>query len=73
MRPLDIDTDEGMSLAARWQESMLSTVRQGGSWAVPRSQSIYQIDHKNKVAKKLCGKPEPSIERVFNEIGWTVK
>ena len=68
----DIDTEEGLANAVKWQQSMISLVKQSGVWFVPRSHSMYAIDHKHKVAKKVTGFPEPTIEKVFNAMGWTV-
>jgi len=70
--PYDLDTEEGMKAAIRWQLNMLASINDGGAWVVPRSLSIYKIDHKNMIATKMAGDPEPSIERVFNQIGWKV-
>ena len=68
----DIDTEEGLANAVKWQQSMISSVKQSGVWFVPRGHSMYAIDHKHKVAKKITGFPEPTIKKVFNAMGWTV-
>ena len=69
----DLDNGRGMEQAIMWMETiLLMAVRQGGVRAVPRSGIVYEIDHERKVAKKLSGDPEPTIQRVFEEMGWTV-
>jgi hypothetical protein len=68
----DINTIDGMTNAMKWQAAMLSYIRQGGTWIVPRSMSLYEIDHTNRVATKRTGSDEPEIERVFEGMGWRV-
>lgn len=69
---MDISTPEGMANAIEWQANHLSRISQGGVWGVPRSLSIYRIDHVKREATKLCGDPEPDIQKVFEAMGWTV-
>lgn len=68
----DVDTPEGMAKSKQWLRWVLDHVRQGGTWAIPRSGSVYRIDHEAEIAYKTSGEDEPSITKVFNEIGWTV-
>lgn len=68
----DISTPEGIENAVCWQTALISSLKPGGTWAVPRSLSIYNIDHGLKVAYKLCGTAEPDIEKVFDAMGWKV-
>lgn len=68
----DISTKEGMANAVQWMKAHISRIAKGGLWIVPRSVSIYVIDHANKTATKRSGFPEPEIARVFRAMGWTV-
>lgn len=69
----DLDTPEGMANAVEWQTRMVSVLKQGGRWIVPRSGSIYEIDHEGKRARRITGfVPEPTITRVFEAMGWKV-
>jgi hypothetical protein len=69
----NIDTPEGMESSKRWLEATLALIKNGGDWGVPRSQSIYKINHDTKTATKLTGSAEPEITRVFIAIGWKVR
>ena len=70
----NIDADpEAMENAKRWTANMIRCMKDRASWVVPRSCSIYVLDKTNKVLEKRAGAPEPSIRRVFEALGWTVK
>lgn len=69
----DISTAEGLKNAVDWQTEHVDRVTEGGYWAVPRSASLYQLFPQRKTAKKLCGLPEPTIDKVFGAMGWTVE
>ena len=70
----DIDTPGGMENAMAWQERMLSMIKPGGSWIVPRSNSIYTIYPDEKIAVRVTmNMPDTSIDRVFDAMGWTIK
>lgn len=69
----DLSTDTGMANAIAWQTKMISVLAQGGRWIVPRSMSVYEIDHERKTARRVLGyAPEPDIAKVFEAMGWTV-
>lgn len=69
----DLDDPMEMELAKLWTLALLTSIRQAGSWVVPRSRSIYIVDHRRQVLIKVTGDPEPAITRVAQAIGWTVK
>lgn len=69
---MDLDTDEGMDNAKAWLQDLIGMVQEGGKWIVPRSMSIYTIHHVTKVATRYGLLPDPAVDRVFREIGWTV-
>jgi hypothetical protein len=67
----NVDTPEGLSNAIAWTEQFLLLLGDKGTWAVPRSGSIIEIDKVNKRAVLLVGGPETSIQKVFEAMGWT--
>lgn len=69
----DLDTDIGMANAKAWTNATLARIKDGGSWLVPRSGTIVQIDHMDKSAKIIGLLPDPSIARVLEECGWKVE
>lgn len=40
-----------------WTKNLISTIKEGGSWVVPASKSIWTFSHENKTAK-LVGDPD---------------
>lgn len=69
----DIDTQEGMRNAVGWTNDMLSTVKDGGVWMIPRSGTTVRVLSK---ALKTCvlheALPDPGIRRVLIAGGWTL-
>ena len=68
----DIDTPEGMEEAKAWMHALLSQITDGGKWIVPRSGSVYTINHQTKTAHRAGYLPDPAIDRVLREMGWAV-
>jgi hypothetical protein len=69
----DLDTEEGMQNAMEWTARTLSHIKQGGTWAIPRSGTLVKVDHENKCAYMIDGSaPEESTERVLVALGWHV-
>lgn len=69
----DLDTEEGMKNSMEWTSRTLSHIKQGGTWAIPRSGTLVKIDHEYKTAYMIAGtEPEESTERVLKALGWTV-
>lgn len=70
----DISTAEGMVNSLRWTERHVNRIANGGTWLVPRSGSIYQLfkDEKRVVVLAQLS-PDPSIDKVFAAMGWTVE
>jgi hypothetical protein len=68
----DLDTEEGMQNAKEWTRRTLSHIKQGGTWAVPRSGAMIKVDHENKTAYVIDGLEEVGIERVLHELDWHV-
>lgn len=74
MENLNLDTKEGMADAVRWFLSLTFMINEGGKWAVPRSNSIYKIEHSTETITRLGGLgDEDSIRRVAEAAGWTYK
>ena len=68
----DISTIEGMHNSKLWMLTQLSLMREGGIWFVPRAASSYTVSHANKTLTRSGMKPDPSINKVAEAIGWTV-
>jgi len=70
---MDINTKQGMADAKTWMERLLSTLNDGGTWAVPRSGTIIRFDKTNKKALVIHQmSPDISIERVLEAMGWEI-
>lgn len=70
---MNLNTEEGMEAAIQWQQNLIDTVKDGGSWAVPRSGTIITFDKGTRTAVfTLKGIPEPDIKRVLERMGWAV-
>lgn len=70
---MDINTKQGMAAAKAWTEQLLSTLNDGGTWAVPRSGTIIRFDKTNKKARVIHQmSPDISIERVLEAMGWEI-
>ena len=69
---MEINTAEGMAQAVAWQTAHCALIKEGGTWAVPRSGTVIIISHKNKQATFYGLLPEPDIGRVFEAMGWVV-
>lgn len=68
----DILTEEGMKNSVEWLLDVIDKIKDGGTWAVPRSKSMIVIDHKNKIATKVAeATADLSIRQVFENAGWT--
>lgn len=68
----DLDTPEGLAKAVEWQTNLVASIAEHGWWIVPRTASIYTIYHAHKHVVRFGAKPDPQIDRVFHEMGWTV-
>lgn len=68
----NLDTEEGMADAIAWMNAKLAEFPEGGGrWIVPRSGSVYEVDHKLKTVRRVLGYfDEPTIERVIKAAGW---
>ena len=69
----DINTIEGLRNSVEWTQRMFSMIRDGGTWAIPRSGAIVRVDHANNTAHiTLHGAAEPDVEKVIKAMGWNV-
>lgn len=69
----NVATKSGMQNSVAWLNSFVARIAQGGTWMIPRSGTIYVIDHAAKKAHKTCALlPDPSLDQVFEAAGWTV-
>jgi len=68
---MNIDTPEGMTAAKEWTQGLLSSLNEGGVWAVPRSMSVYRFWHTSKEYTLALGDGGRSVNKVLSELGWT--
>jgi len=66
---MDLDTEKGMGEAKVWMSDLLSLIKDGGFWTVPRSLSTYQVWSSTKEYAHIH-KGEACIDRVFNALGY---
>lgn len=70
----DLDTEDGMANAIAWTDNLFSTIKEGGTWFVPRSSTWMKVSHARKeVTITDQWIPDPSINRVVQAMGWTIK
>lgn len=69
---LNLDDPFEFEVAKVWTYRLLTSMKTGGKWIVPRSMSTYIVVHGPKMLVKVSGSPEPSITRVVTAIGWEV-
>ena len=71
----DLNTKDGMKNAMQWTEHMLGSLKDGGTWIVPRSGTAITIDKTAKVARVhyVAKRAELAIERVLTTMGYTVE
>jgi len=69
----DLNTKDGLNNSVIWTQRMFSMIKDGGTWAIPRSGAIVRVDHSNNTAHiTLAGFPEPDVEKVIKAMGWNV-
>lgn len=69
----DLDTPEGLAAAAQWTNNLLSMIREGGHWVIPRSGTVVTVlSHSDKHVSLSALNPEPSVRRVLEAGGWTI-
>jgi hypothetical protein len=58
-----------------WQENMVRILKNGATWAVPGSLSIFEINKKGKEFKLIVGNPDEEtnrrIAKVFKLLGFS--
>ena len=69
----DIDTPKGMANSIAWTQRLIDSLNDGGAWAIPRSGTVVSIDKTNKVATITSFLPDPSVRRVLQEMGYSIK
>jgi hypothetical protein len=71
---MNVNTKEGMAAAVAWQQKLIDTIQEGGTWAIPRSGTLITFHKDSKVAVIAEGLfPEPTIKRVLTHMGWTIR
>jgi hypothetical protein len=60
-----------------WQAGMIRVLKNKGTWAVPGTMSVFELDKPNKTFKLLCGEPDAEtnrrIAKVFKRLGFSEK
>ena len=46
----DLNTKDGLNNSVMWTQRMFSMIKDGGTWAIPRSGAIVRVDHSNNTA-----------------------
>lgn len=73
MRSYNLDTKEGMENAITWTKTTLGALKDGGTWVIPRSLTIVTAyPSKQAVHIKEGVRPDPSIRRVIQAMGWRI-
>ncbi len=72
MNDFDLDTKQGMVNAIMWTKQLISTLKDGGTWVVPRSGTLVRVDKKTQTATLTSAVPDPSITKVLTAMGWKV-
>jgi hypothetical protein len=72
MNEWNINNPEGMLRAMAWTSQLISMINDMGVWGVPRSETVYQFDKKNRVVMRLVGPGDSSTETVLKAMGWIV-
>lgn len=69
---LDIDDPEQRRQAVQWLVNYLRMIKDGGSWAIPRSRTVYTVSHQTKTLTRTAGPGDPPTEDIAREAGWKV-
>lgn len=70
---MNIHTPEGMRQAQAWTQNLINSLKDGGSWLVPRSGTIIVFDKSRKKATVTYQSvPDVSIEHVLETMGWEI-
>jgi len=60
-----------------WQSQMVHILKNKGTWAVPGTMSVFELDKPNKKFKLLVGSPDEEtnrrIAKVFKRLGFSEK
>ena len=65
--------DPDSEAARQWLRRLLGMIAEGGRWAIPRSDTVYEILHEQKIIKRMSGRGDADTERVAKAIGWSVQ
>jgi hypothetical protein len=60
-----------------WQSEMVRILKNKGTWAVPGTMSVFELDKPNKTFKLIIGEPDAEtnrrIAKVFKRLGFSEK
>ena len=60
-----------------WCRNIVGIISEGGIWGIPRSNTVFRVEHKNKRLVLVIpgdddGKDFQATKKVFKHIGWDV-
>ena len=78
----DLSTAEGLDNAVAWQTKLVNVLKEGGYWVVPRSMTVYRLNHQRRRRRRLetglghwggstGSYPFPPVWTVPRRVGWT--
>lgn len=69
----DIHTEDGRENSRQWTRCMMSCIKDGGAWLIPRSGTIVHISHSKKSVTIRRGfHAEPEVADIIAELGYSV-
>ncbi|NBT75139.1 hypothetical protein EBZ80_18285 [bacterium] len=73
----EFELDHPSENVLEWCRNIVRVIADGGVWGIPRSHTIFRVDHKNKRLVLLApgnddGADFEATKRVFKHIGWDV-
>ena len=58
----------------KWTAGLIRSVKDGGIWHIPRSNTTVTLHHSKKLAVMSCGTDaERAVEEAFYGLGWAVE
>lgn len=67
---MNINTPDGLNAAKAWTKRMIDSLKDGGFWMIPRSQSTYRF-FKDSKEYSVEGPGDSATDCVLYHMGWT--
>jgi hypothetical protein len=72
----EFELDHPSDAVLEWCRQVVRVIADGGIWGIPRSNTIFRVDHKKKrlvlISHGDDGSDFLATQRVFKNIGWDV-